>query len=138
MIYTYSSIDMRSEDSQSIVDRLKLMRRCVSGSEYNNDYYCGIATDPDDRFADHEIEHWKIKRIVGVVDCGSKEKCCEVEELVNDEGFDVGEAPRRGAGEDTRYVYLVEKGEPIKENRNSKSIFNELFKELRMNDSKKK
>ena len=138
MSFIYKPINMRSEVPQSIVNRLKTMRRCTDGSEHNDDYYCGIATDPDDRFADHEKRHWKIKRIIGVIDCGSKEKCCDVEKLMGEDGVDIGEAPGRGAGDDTRYVYFVEKGERLKESINEKSIMSgisELLKEYKMNRS---
>lgn len=128
MSYIYTAIDMQSEDPQVIVDRLKTMRRGTEGSDNNDDYYCGIATEPEDRFADHEKRHWKIKRIVGVIDCGSKKKCCDVEKLMGEDGIDIGEASGRGAGDDTRYVYFVEKGERIKESSNSKSILSGISK----------
>lgn len=139
MSYNYKPIDMQSEDPQSIVNILKTMRRSTEGSEHDDDYYCGIATEPDDRFADHEKRHWEIKRIVGVIDCGSKKKCCDVEKLMGEDGIDIGEAYGSGAGDDTRYVYFVEKGERIEESGNSKSIMSgisKLFGEYQKNKSK--
>ena len=115
MPYNYTIIDMRTDEPEVIRDHLMTLMKSVGSSSYKGDYYCGIATEPENRFEDHERRHWKIKRIIGVIDCGTSKRCCDVEELMADEGFDVGDAPRRGAGDDTRYVYLVEKGKLVNE-----------------------
>lgn len=135
--YKYNIIDMGSADPESIVEHFKTLMRSHGASTYKGDYYCGIATNPDVRFYDHEQKHWDIKRIIGVVDCGNKAKCCKVETMMDNEGFDAGAAPGRGPGDDTRYVYLVEKGalkEDITNPAGSEILMNYLKEALKNKD----
>lgn len=113
--YKYTVSDGSGKDPREIFDLLMFYFQ-VNGGGNKLDYYCGVATVPENRFSDHERDHWAIDKILLVVDCGpdSKEKAVAVETLMHEKGFDCGAAPGRGADEGTRFVYFVQKGKPVK------------------------
>lgn len=90
------------------------------------DIYCGITNDFDRRRYEHEKYHWKIKDVIAVVDCGTKEKAAEVEGVLREPpyGFTVtvdpeltdDNKPRPGNGgvNDSSLVYMVVKGDILK------------------------
>ena len=80
-----------------------------------SEYYCGIACEIEKRFYDHKREDWDILDVVAIVDCGSQKKAAEVEVLMGDKGFDIGETTTPGNGGCKRsvYVYFVRKGGPM-------------------------
>lgn len=113
MDYIYKIIDGTKLEAEEIAELLAFLFRSDGDSTYKGDYYCGIATDPDQRFADHERDDWAILKIIAVVDCGGKQKACDVEKIMDGWDFECGAAAGRGPGDDTRYVYFVRMGKPV-------------------------
>lgn len=73
-------------------------------------FYCGIASDPDERISDHEREDHDGREIQLAVayECDSMEIAGEVEAMMKQKQFEIGE-PRHeanGATKTTKYVYL--------------------------------
>lgn len=93
-----------------------------------SDIYCGITNDFDRRRSEHERLHWKIKDVIAVVDCGTKEKAAKVEGVMRKPPYDFtvtvdpeltdDNPPRPGNGgrKDSTLVYMVVKGKSVNSN----------------------
>ena len=80
----------------------------------HNDFYCGIAEDPEDRISEHETkDHGGREITISVAyECDSMEVAAEVEEIMHrTNGFDWGKTEQvaNGATERSRFVYLYRK-----------------------------
>lgn len=89
-----------------------------------SDVYCGISNDFLRRAEEHQRDHWEIKDVIAVVDCGSKDKAGKVEELLHDKydfpitvnpSLATEEVPPGGNGSapESTLVYMVVKGKTV-------------------------
>lgn len=76
------------------------------------EYYCGVACEVEKRFCDHKRDDWDILQVVAIANCGTQKRAAEVEGLMGNKGFDIGDTSTPGNGGCKRsvYVYLVRKG----------------------------
>lgn len=124
MDFQLSIIDGTTYTPESISEILKNKYLIKWKYDPKSSFYCGVAKDVNERLAQHKREDWGIADIIAVVNCGTRDKAANVEELMNKAGFDVGasDTPGNGSCPETTYVYLVKKG-PIVNGTNTLNDF---------------
>lgn len=102
-------------DTGMIADELNAIWLGAHGNIPRDEYYCGIACEVEKRFYDHKRDDWEILDVVAIADCGTQARAAEVEGLMGDKGFDIGDTttPGNGGCKKSIYVYLVRKGAPM-------------------------
>ena len=84
-----------------------------SGNDTRNDFYCGITNAPETRIRDHVSNDYNGKEINNIIvyECDSVDISFEVEKLMGNKGFDIGNPPHEGNGAaiDSCYIYLFKK-----------------------------
>lgn len=83
-----------------------------------SNYYCSISKDVDVSLQQHQNNDWQICKVITVINCGNWAKAAKVEELMRLKGFDTGDFTKQGNEGcwESAFVYLVQKGKPIKKN----------------------
>ena len=101
-----------SSQKVSAVGIMHYMKSCFlnTGDLKTEDYYCGITNDIQANKSRHKVDDYVV-----VCQCPNASIASEVERLLGQDGFDVGERAGNGGADDSVYVYMYKKTKDTQE-----------------------
>lgn len=116
--YHYTMVDATTWSVDDIVSAIDLRQKIsFKPGDIKKQYYCGITNDLDTRMEAHRNNDFSIENeTVYAWNCATQKAAADVEGLLGEMGFDIGDTKTGGNGgtDDSTIVYLLKKGNAVK------------------------